>query len=67
MNVAVVEPASTHDQASGPRDSGHEATNSVSEWIDPEGDDWFSEIYRALIQDTAGVAATTPEVEHWFG
>jgi hypothetical protein len=67
MNVAVVEPASTHDSASAPGDTGLETANSVSEWIDPEGDDWFSEIYRDLTQGNAGIAAKTPELEHWFG
>jgi hypothetical protein len=67
MNVAVVEPASTHDSASGPRDAGRETTNSVSEWIDPGGDDWFSEIYRDLTQGNVAAAAKTPELEHWFG
>ena len=41
MTVAIVEPVSTHDSASGPRDAGLETANSVGEWIDPEGDDWF--------------------------
>jgi len=67
MNVAVVEPVSRRDSASGPRDTYLETANSVSEWIDPEGDDWFSEIYRDLTQAGVGAAARTPELEHWFG
>ena len=67
MNVAVVEPATAHESMGGPRNTGLETTNSVSEWIDPEGNDWFSEIYRDLTQASAGAAALTPELEHWFG
>jgi hypothetical protein len=67
MNVAVVEPATTHESVGSPRNPGLETTNSVSEWIDPEGDDWFSEIYRDLTQANVGAAAVTPELEHWFG
>jgi hypothetical protein len=33
----------------------------------PEGDDWFSEIYRDLTRSGVGAAAMTPELEHWFG
>jgi hypothetical protein len=69
MNVAVVEPASILASASGSRESELDALGVQSEWIDPEGDDWFSAIYRELTQGSAvaAEAQTAPELEHWFG
>ena len=69
MNVAVVEPTSSLTAAAAAREGGPLKTNQQSEWIDPEGDDWFSSIYRELTQepepDTTNRVA--PEFEHWFG
>jgi len=68
MNVAVVEPASTHGLPAGPNDADPAAGDQVSEWIDPEGNDWFSAIYRDLTQDLArSENHGAPEMDHWFG
>jgi hypothetical protein len=70
MNVAVVEPTSTQNAApavieAGPSRAGHQA----SEWIDPEGDDWFSSIYRELTGEPRAPRfdQQAPELGHWFG
>ena len=69
MNVAVVEPTSTPTTAPAERESGLQAPGHQSEWIDPEGDDWFASLYRELTQESATVPATkhAPELDHWFG
>ena len=78
MNVAVVELASGPGMSSEVAQSCGAAAGPVSEWIDPEGDDWFADIYRELtdgpvacVAAAAGSAVLAgrlrPEVEHWFG
>jgi hypothetical protein len=68
MNVAVVEPASTNSPVSGPREADLERARDVSEWIDPEGDDWYSAIYQYLTRDSVdGVSRVEPITDHWFG
>jgi hypothetical protein len=44
------------------------------DWVDPEGDDWLSSLYRFLTEDSAASEGEngpptlpTPELEHWFG
>ena len=68
MNVAVVERARMFRPASTGRETALSVTVGECEWIDPEGDDWFSWIYRELMgeQDDAKPAAA-PELDHWFG
>jgi hypothetical protein len=68
MNVAVVERASVLPPVSAGRETALPVTDGECEWIDPEGDDWFSSIYRELTgeQDDAK-AAVAPELDHWFG
>ena len=69
MNVAVVEPTSTHT-ASADRESGPQKPGQQAEWIDPEGDDWFATIYRELTQEPNSPVPSSehsPELEHWFG
>jgi hypothetical protein len=68
MNVAVVERASVFQPVSSGREVALPVTDGECEWIDPEGDDWFSWIYRELMgeQDDAKPAAA-PELDHWFG
>ena len=77
MNVAVIEPASISRATPEARQS-RPAASPISEWIDPEGDDWFAEIYRELndgpvASDAAAAGSAVlagrlrPEVEHWFG
>ena len=66
MNVAL-EPASTAAPDPG-RQPGLEPAGCHSEWIDPEGDDWFSSVYRELTQESsAAVDQPASEVEFWFG
>ena len=69
MNVAVVEPTSSHDTAHCAIENERDGSGRQSEWIDPEGDDWYSAIYRDLTQEAEPVRATpaVPEPEPWFG
>jgi hypothetical protein len=68
MNVAVVEPASTHVAPADLSVGAPEAADQASEWIDPEGNDWFSAIYKDLTRDLVGSEAqSSPEFDHWFG
>ena len=69
MNVALVEPASTVMVAAAGREGESQKTSHQSEWIDPEGDDWFSSIYRELTQEPVPetIDRRAPEFEHWFG
>ena len=70
MNVAVLEPFASSPRVSSARDQGPERAGHASEWIDPEGDDWFSEIYRELARELepAGPADHQAiELDHWFG
>jgi hypothetical protein len=69
MSVAVLEPTSGEHDRTGSTSSG-QSIDQPSEWIDPEGDDWFAAIYRLLTQDAAprvGRAFAPHEIEHWFG
>jgi hypothetical protein len=69
MNGAVVESASLCSVA--PADHAESGLAGLpSDWIDPEGDDWLSAIYRELTQDPRRApepAQPTAELEHWFG
>ena len=67
MNVAL-EPASTTAPAPG-RQPGLEPAGCHSEWTDPEGDDWFSSVYRELTQESTPTTVDRPgsEVVYWFG
>jgi hypothetical protein len=75
MNVAVIEPASSLAAAAAAREADLHAEALKSEWIDPEGDDWFAALYLELTQGSAVAAAgfasaptrPRPELEHWFG
>jgi hypothetical protein len=68
MNVAVVEPASSFISAGIDKDTELEGAGGLSEWIDPEGDDWLSAIYQYLTQDSVdGVSRVEPVTNHWFG
>ena len=67
MNVAVLEHASSGEAVAPVRESELKATGLQSEWIDPEGDDWLSAIYRELTQGLADATRPEPELEHWFG
>ena len=68
MNVAVLEPEARTD---GPAIEGlvGEAIRHASEWVDPEGDDWFAQIYRELATDLEPASARRPPADlvHWFG
>jgi hypothetical protein len=67
MNVAVVEPASHEIESSAGR-AERETPCLQSEWIDPEGNDWLSAIYRELTRGASElVVASDLELEHWFG
>jgi hypothetical protein len=67
MNVAL-EPTSTAAPDRDIRQPGPEPVGGHSEWIDPEGDDWFSSIYRELTQESSAAGdQPAPEVEFWFG
>ena len=76
MNVAVIEPASSLAAAVAARETDPDVEAFQSEWIDPEGDDWFAALYRELTGASAvgtaagfALAPTRPrsELEHWFG
>ena len=74
MNVAVIDPTSRPFETSADGDGGASTAGSLSEWIDPEGDDWLASLYRFLTEDaappTAGAGGPSPlsrDVEHWFG
>jgi hypothetical protein len=69
MNVAVLEPAASLPQEPGPTERGFAGIGAVSDWIDPEGDDWFAAIYRELAQESVSTLGRPPatELDHWFG
>jgi hypothetical protein len=70
MNVAVLEPVASPAQDAGARGCGLDAiVGQVSEWIDPEGDDWFAAVYREVARDPRAAVGEKPatELEHWFG
>ena len=69
MNVAVLEPAASLPQEPVPTERGFVAIGPVSDWIDPEGDDWFAAIYRELSQESVSALGLRPatELDHWFG
>jgi len=68
MNVAVVEPASTYVSPACSKESEISGEAHIVEWIDPGGNDWFSELYRDLTRDSAiKDTASQSESEHWFG
>jgi hypothetical protein len=69
MNVAVIEPASSLAAAVAVHETDPDVEALQSEWIDPEGDDWFAALYRELTQGSAKAEAVRPihELEHWFG
>ena len=69
MRMAAVEPEISREFLAvlvRAQNNGHQ-----SEWIDPEGDDWFAEVYRLLAtsadrDEQAQVQAAEPNF-HWFG
>ncbi|MGA3029384.1 MAG: hypothetical protein ABSE58_01430 [Candidatus Limnocylindrales bacterium] len=67
MNVAL-EPASTSSASRIP-DCSPERCGQHSEWIDPEGDDWFASIYRELTEESATTAVdqASSDLAYWFG
>lgn len=69
MNVAVLEPVASLSQTSVVREHEFDGLGQVSEWIDPEGDDWLAEIYHELAQESAPASPDRPasELDHWFG
>ena len=69
MNVAVLEPAASLPQEPGPTERGFAGIGVGSDWIDPEGDDWFAAIYRELAQESVSALGRPPatELDHWFG
>jgi hypothetical protein len=69
MNVAVLEPKPEPRGAiSEPEPAGAQSI-LASEWIDPEGDDWLSQIYHELrdLDGSAAVGNAQAEPIHWFG
>jgi hypothetical protein len=69
MNVAVVERTPVYPSTSSARETALGATDGECEWIDPEGDDWFSSIYWELMGglEAAKSGRVASELEHWFG
>ena len=71
MNVAVLNPTARPAGVSAERVSAVELPGTTGEWIDPDGDDWFAEIYRELTRETGtssvGEQIPAPECDHWFG
>ena len=42
----------------------------ASEWIDPEGDDWFTQIYREVVHQQERERLNqipSSDLGHWFG
>ena len=40
------------------------------EWIDPEGDDWYAELYRQIASDEDRATSSpslAPDPGYWFG
>jgi len=70
MSVAVLEPTAVPTEPKVGPDAGRSVA-AASDWIDPEGDDWLSVIYRELAAEPdsapVGVTAQAPQFEHWFG
>ena len=70
MSVAVLEPTTVPAESKAGPNPGL-SVSAASDWIDPEGDDWLSVIYRELAAepDSAPVGGTAqaPQFEHWFG
>jgi hypothetical protein len=70
MNVALLHPAARLIGDPVEPELRHETAGPTSEWIDPEGDDWFSEIYRelaALDSGSTDASRSSTDLEHWFG
>ena len=68
MNVAL-EPTSAAAPEPAAGEIGLRPIGGHSEWIDPEGDDWLSSIYRELTQEPAPAARDdhAPDPSYWFG
>jgi len=70
MNVAALELTADPERHAADRRHGPESLGHATEWIDPEGSDWFAEIYRELALGSDPGAPTVslpPDLEHWFG
>jgi len=70
MNGAVLDREIRPTRAAAELAHAPEPVGHTTEWIDPEGDDWFAAIYEELIRGTEAAASpkfTAPEPEHWFG
>jgi hypothetical protein len=70
MNVAVLEPEVRVDRSPAMAPFDPDTIGHVTEWIDPEGDDWFAEIFRELaIEIPVPATGVQAQVEsmHWFG
>lgn len=70
MNAPLLEPVASPPKASSGRGPGLEVSvGPASDWIDPEGGDWFAAIYRELASDSPPPNGERPacEVDHWFG
>ena len=70
MNVAILDPAARPAGVSAERASAVELPGASSDWIDPEGNDWFAEIYRELTRETGTLGLGEQldlERDHWFG
>ena len=69
MNIALFDPAGSFAPTPGGQVHAPERIGSASEWIDPEGDDWFAAIYRELAQESASGTTGQPEpdIDRWFG
>ncbi len=66
MNVAI-EPDSAPQPSN--RSVGPAGAIHYSEWIDPEGDDWFASIYRELTDEPVEAPVDQPASDpaYWFG
>jgi hypothetical protein len=70
MKVALRDPEIRLTGAETAVELAPDSIGQTSEWIDPEGDDWFAAIYQELIRGAAPTISTErpiPELEHWFG
>jgi hypothetical protein len=70
MNVAALDLTADPARTPAGRIQRPESVGHATEWIDPEGSDWFAEIYREVAlgaESGASGLRLPPDLEHWFG
>jgi hypothetical protein len=69
MNVAVSVPASPLPAPDHSIAAQSDPAAYQNEWIDPEGNDWFSAVYAELTgaSPVGSASESAAESQHWFG